>query len=164
MQMSFREFFQGQHNRRFLPQVFVNFALSISCAIIVVLAVAAIERAAPPALLAAEDPDIGPLGLLSLFGIAGVIPIIETLMLAGLLRILSWLKLSFFQSALLSGTLWGLGHGMFDLPSFFSAGSAFFVFSCAYLSWRRRSFFLALAAAAIPHMMQNSIVWGLTHI
>lgn len=162
--MDFPEFFQEQHNRRFFPQALINVALSIFCATIVIVTVAAIELVVPAAQLATDEANIASLGLLPLFGIAVAIPVSETLMLAGLLRILTWLRLPFFKAALLSATLWGLAHGVFDLPSFFSAWAAFFIYSCAYLSWRRRSLFLALSAAAIPHMMQNAIVWGLTHI
>lgn len=84
-------------------------------------------------------------------------PVVETLLLAGVLALLSSASPRPVLCAVISSVLWGCLHGLFGALWFFGTAWSFFVFSCAYLSWRRTSFRQGFLAAAVPHASVNSI-------
>jgi membrane protease YdiL (CAAX protease family) len=92
---------------------------------------------------------------LEFFGIVVFAPIAETLLLAATLRILQWISAKPVHAATAAALLWGALHAAHAPLWFFGAIWGFFVFSCAYLAWRPRSFLHAFAAAAVPHALIN---------
>jgi membrane protease YdiL (CAAX protease family) len=88
-----------------------------------------------------------------------IAPIIETLLLSILLEVLIRLRNQPIQVAVTSALLWGVLHGSFGALWFFGSVWSFFVFSCAYLGWRRQSYRHACIAAALPHAMVNLTVF-----
>ena len=91
-------------------------------------------------------------------------PLVETLFLAGLLRMLSWLSPNKPFIAAISGLIWGALHAIGGVLWFFGTVWSFFVFSCLYLSWRGVSVRHAYMAALIPHMLINLAAMSLVLI
>jgi hypothetical protein len=91
-----------------------------------------------------------------LFGSILMAPVCETLILAGVLAILSIFLQRDAVVALASALLWGALHGAFGAMWFFGTVWSFYVFSCAYLYWRKQSFAKAFVAASLPHALINS--------
>ena len=85
-------------------------------------------------------------------------PAAETLLLAFVLLLLSGLTRRTLPLAGLSAFVWALFHGAFGALWFFGVIWSFFVFSCAYLAWRPRSFARGFLAAAVPHALVNTTV------
>lgn len=81
-------------------------------------------------------------------------PIIETLLLIVLLALMPS-RWSIVTRATLSALVWGCLHALTAPFWFLGVVVPFFVFSCGYLVWRRESFGLGFAAAALPHTLQN---------
>jgi hypothetical protein len=92
------------------------------------------------------------------FGIIVFSPIVETLLLAGLLALLSVARLRPGWIAVTSAIMFGCFHAIFGVLWFFGVVWSFFVFSCAFLVWRQLSFWQAFLAAALPHALLNSVV------
>lgn len=88
-------------------------------------------------------------------------PVTETLILAGLVKLLSLGISRPAAIAACSAVLWGLFHGYFGALWFFGTVWSFFVFTCAYLAWRKNSFGHAFAAAALPHALINATAMAL---
>ena len=84
-----------------------------------------------------------------------IAPFFETLLLAAVLETLVKLTDRTTFVAIVSALLWGALHGAFGLLWFFGTVWSFFVFSCAYLGWRRHSFRHGFFAAALPHALVN---------
>ena len=84
-------------------------------------------------------------------------PIVETYMLAVLITILSSFMSNNIYIAIVSGVLWGLLHAAFGLLWFFGPAWAFFIFTCAFIAWRQKSFKHAYFAAFVPHVLMNLI-------
>lgn len=100
--------------------------------------------------------------------LGGVIlaPIVETVLLAGVLTVLqAWIK-SPTRAAIASGVLWGVVHGIISPIRFLGSVWAFIVFSLAYIAWRKVSVPRGLVAAAVPHVLGNAttylLLWSLT--
>ena len=90
------------------------------------------------------------------FGLIVFAPILETLLLAAMLRVLSAATNRKLFIATTSAVLWGCLHGAFGLLWFFGTVWSFFIFSCAYIAWRKVSFRHAFMAAAVPHALVNT--------
>lgn len=88
-------------------------------------------------------------------------PIIETLLLALVVFILSNVFERRMVAAACSALLWGALHGFRAPLWFFGTAWSFYVFSAAFLARRHESFRAAFAAAAVPHMIQNLSVVAL---
>ena len=88
-------------------------------------------------------------------------PITETLILAGLVKLLSVRISRPAAIAASSAALWGLFHGYFGALWFFGTVWSFFVFTCAYLAWRKNSIGHAFVAAALPHALINATAMAL---
>jgi len=84
-----------------------------------------------------------------------VAPVVETLLLAGVLRLLSIFSTNTPFVATVSALFWGALHAANAVLWFFGTVWTFFVFSCVYLSWRKVSFKHAYAVALVPHMLLN---------
>ena len=91
-------------------------------------------------------------------GVVVFAPVVETVLLSGLLKRLLSTPLRPTWCALVSAVLWGGIHGVLAGPWFFGTVWSFFVFSCGYISWRRESYGKGLLAALVPHAMLNSVV------
>jgi hypothetical protein len=83
-------------------------------------------------------------------------PLIETLVLGLLLRLLEYATRRRQILALLSALAWGGAHAWFHPLWFFGTVWSFYVFSRAWLAWRPVSYKHAFAAAALPHALVNS--------
>ncbi|MEQ1516733.1 MAG: CPBP family glutamic-type intramembrane protease [Usitatibacteraceae bacterium] len=83
-------------------------------------------------------------------------PVVETFLLAGLVNILSRVTKRPVQIAALSALLWGSFHALFGLLWFFGTVWSFFVFTVAYIVWKKVTFSHGLVAASLPHALVNS--------
>jgi membrane protease YdiL (CAAX protease family) len=90
-----------------------------------------------------------------LFVLVVFAPVFETFLLAFVLNILTnWIKPRLVCAAI-SAVFWGAIHGLSAPIWFFGTVWSFFVFSCAFLAWKERSFWAAFAAASLPHALIN---------
>ena len=92
------------------------------------------------------------------FGSVVFAPIVETLVLAVLLRVLFALTPRKILVVSASALLWGCLHASLGVLAFFGTAWSFFVFSCTFLVWRKKSFPDAFIAAAAPHALVNFTV------
>jgi hypothetical protein len=90
-----------------------------------------------------------------LFGSVLFVPAVETLILSTTLWLLSALSRRKMFVITTSAVLWGCAHGAQSAPWFFGTVWSFFVFSCTFLVWRKKSFLHAFIAAAVPHALVN---------
>jgi len=95
---------------------------------------------------------------LTIFRLIIATPLLETLILAGVLVFLSKGFSNIFYPALISAILWGLLHSLKAFPAFFGTAWSFFIFSYAFLVWRSVSFKKAFIASAVPHALINLTV------
>ena len=114
------------------------------------------------------DVDLGSnseqVSLGSAFGMLVFAPVIETLLLIGLLKLLGRIGLSARTACVVSALLWGLGHGLLHPMRFFGSLWSFVVFGASYLSWRGEFPRSGFIAAAGPHLVVNSIALGLLYV
>lgn len=126
-----------------------SLALSAAAAQVLVWAGVNVDLIGAPALKATFAEALGAIV---------VSPLAETLLLALILVVLSLLSSRVAFVALVSAIAWGCAHALFGAFWFFGTVWSFFVFSCAYLHWRKASFGKAFLAASIPHALINSTV------
>ena len=91
----------------------------------------------------------------ALFLVAVAAPVIETLIMAGVLAVL----LRFLPptaAVLASAAGWGIAHSLAAPAWGLVIWWPFLIFSTLYVTWRRRSLLAALAVPASVHMMQNT--------
>jgi hypothetical protein len=98
------------------------------------------------------------------FGSILFAPIIETLLLALGLKVLSAMTSRTALIVTASALAWGCLHAAQGFMWLFGPSWSFFVFSCAYLVWRKKSLGQAFLAAAIPHALQNSAVMTIVYL
>jgi len=138
---------------RFLRRVWLSFALSLGgslllvCTAVGVLALAGID-------IDDIDAPAWEVGIGDFVGLVFFAPIIETLMLMGLLALMP-VRWSIVRRATLWALAWGCLHGLVAPIWFIGVVVPFFVFSCGYLAWRPKSVGFGFAAAALPHALQN---------
>jgi hypothetical protein len=82
-------------------------------------------------------------------------PVAETYLLAWLILCLSSGGFRPVVVASGSAVIWGCFHALFGALWFFGTVWSFFVFSCAFIAWRKISFKHAYVAAAVPHALIN---------
>lgn len=82
-------------------------------------------------------------------------PVIETLVLGFGLWLLAFLTRKLLWQALGSSVIWAILHSLAAPAWGLVVLWPFFVFSCAYLAWRRRSWWHAMGIACGVHMFQN---------
>jgi len=89
-------------------------------------------------------------------------PIIETMLLALGLSIISKFVKNPVAVAATSALLWGALHGLQAPLWFFGTAWSFYVFSASFMARRELSFRAAFIAAAVPHGFQNisAMVFG----
>ena len=103
--------------------------------------------------------DTGPefegsaLGLLFTLVIIG--PLLETLLMAGGLWILSFITKRQILLVIISAFIWAVLHSLFVLAWGFVIIWPFFVFSCSYLAWRKHSWWRAILVTSCVHAFQN---------
>jgi hypothetical protein len=83
-------------------------------------------------------------------------PVIETLVLGIVLRLMEFATPRRQWLALLSALAWGGAHAYFHPLWFFGVAWSFYVFSRGWLAWRPVSYKHAFVAAALPHALVNS--------
>ena len=86
-----------------------------------------------------------------------VMPMVETLLLAGLIALIPMKRAHWIVGSICS-VIFGVAHG-FSNGALWIAGPAwaFFVYAMAYQAWRDLSFFRAFGAAGIPHVLNNAL-------
>ena len=82
-------------------------------------------------------------------------PPLETLLMAGLLWILSFITKRQIGLAVISAFVWAGLHSMVAPTWGLGVIWPFFVFSCSYLAWRRRSWWRAILVTSCVHAFQN---------
>ena len=93
------------------------------------------------------------LGLLITLVIIG--PLLETLLMGGGLWILSFITKHQVLLAVISAFIWAVMHSLFALAWGLVVIWPFFVFSCSYLAWRKRSWCHAILVTSCVHAFQN---------
>ena len=84
-------------------------------------------------------------------------PIAETFLMSFFLWLMSFATKRRIVLAMMSAFVWAGLHSMLAPAWGFGVLWPFFVMSCAYLAWRRKSWFHAILAASCVHMLQNLI-------
>ena len=158
MQRQFREFFLHQDDKPFFVQVVLNFLISLTGSALLVAITYAISKTTGAAWFTSGTSSVEQLDPLTVFGVIAFAPILETLLLIVGLKLFEFLGFGFFQAAFGSAIAWGILHGLLAPIRFFGSITSFFVFGCAYLAWRRKSFNKAFWSAAIPHALVNTTV------
>lgn len=82
-------------------------------------------------------------------------PPLETLLMAGGLWILSFITKRQVRLAAMSAFVWAGVHSLIAPAWGLGVIWPFFVFSCSYLSWRRRSWWRAILVTSCVHAFQN---------
>jgi hypothetical protein len=97
-----------------------------------------------------EGPAVGLFIMMVIIG-----PPLETLLMGGVLRILSFATKRQVWLAVISAFLWAGLHSLMAPAWGVGVIWPFFVFSCSYLSWRRRSWWRAVLVTSCVHAFQN---------
>ena len=102
----------------------------------------------------AKSPDFVVTGVLAVFLIAIISPVIETLLMAGALSLL----MRFMPprwAVLASAAGWGAAHSLATPTWGLIIWWPFLIFSTQFVAWRQRSLGMAVAVPAITHALQN---------
>lgn len=86
-------------------------------------------------------------------------PLFETFVLAVGIHVLQAFskRRGFVVSA--SAILWGVVHALGGVLAFVGTAWSFFVMSCGYLAWHERDPAKGFLAAAVPHLLNNALVF-----
>jgi hypothetical protein len=82
-------------------------------------------------------------------------PPIETLLMAPILWVLSRITKREVPLAAMSALVWAVLHSLLAPAWGLGVIWPFFVFSCSYLTWRKRSFWRAILVTSCVHALQN---------
>jgi membrane protease YdiL (CAAX protease family) len=107
---------------------------------------------APPLHGSAERP-----GIWTIFGNLVFAPVVETVLLIGLLKLLVRIKLHEVVAIVVSAILWGVLHGTLEPLRFFGSIWSFAVFGYSYFLWHRRQPDRGFAAASVTHGLVNAV-------
>ena len=101
-------------------------------------------------------PDLGHANpVVQFVGIAIVSPVLETMLMAGILALLTrWL--ANWQAVVASAAIWGVLHSLMAPLWGAVIWWPFLIFSTVYLTWRPRGWWTAVAVAASVHVLQNT--------
>ena len=99
-----------------------------------------------------EGPVIG-----LLIGLVVISPPLETLLMGGVLWILSFITKRPVRLAVISAFIWAAVHSLIAPTWGLGVIWPFFVFSCSYLGWRRRSWWRAILVTSCLHAFQNTL-------
>jgi len=105
---------------------------------------------------ALNQPDLQVGGAMAMFLLVVFAPVVETLIMAGVLALLS-IALPPTAAVLVSAVAWGIAHSLAAPAWGLVIWWPFLVFSTLYLTWRSRSLLGALAVPAATHALQNLI-------
>lgn len=84
-------------------------------------------------------------------------PLLESLLLAGTLKLTTYLTDKPLRQASMAAVVWALLHALAAPMWFFGVLFSFFIFALGFVIWRPVSWWAAYAAAAIPHMLVNLV-------
>mgnify|MGYP001217207214 CR=1 FL=1 len=84
-------------------------------------------------------------------------PPLETLVMGGGLWILSFITKRPVRLAIISAFIWATVHSLIAPAWGLGVIWPFFVFSCSYLGWRRRSWWRAILVTSCVHAFQNTL-------
>lgn len=103
-------------------------------------------------------------GILGIFSIAVLAPLIESIMMLPLLILLQKLTGNrWIISAIVSALIWAALHSIFNMVWGFQIVWSFFIFSIVMLTWLKKSKMVAVAVTAWVHAIQNLIGVGLLY-
>lgn len=88
-------------------------------------------------------------------GIVVISPVVETLIMCVVFKVLSFTKKGRYALAVMSCVVWAGLHSLASPPWGLTVAWPFFIFSCSYLAWRRRSWWHAVSVTCLIHMLQN---------
>ena len=97
-----------------------------------------------------EGSALGLLFMLVIFG-----PLLETLLMGGVLWILSHITKRQVMLAVISAFIWAVLQSLFAWAWGIVIIWPFFIFSCSYLAWRKRSWWHAVLITSSVHAFQN---------
>jgi hypothetical protein len=138
---------------RLLKRTLINFCLALcGSAALIGIAGGLLTWAGIP--METLDKPVIRINLLDFFGVVVFAPLVETLLLAGLLA-LTPRRWGIVPRAIVSAIVWGGLHALSAPFWFLGTAFSFFVFSCGYLVWRQKSFKYGFAAAAMLHALIN---------
>lgn len=90
-------------------------------------------------------------------GIVIISPLVETLLMCVVFKVLSFFTEGRLRLAVISSIIWACFHSLASAPWGLAVAWPFFIFSCSYLAWRRRSWWHAVLVTSSIHAMQNLI-------
>ena len=151
----FRDALLAPPGRRFWRRCLLNGLLASSIGFALASAALGVVALAGVPLDSLQGPDIEA-SFGDSFGAVVLAPVLETLLLAGMLAVLPS-RWSIVSRAAVAGVAWGVLHGLQAPLWFFAPTFAFFVYACGYLAWRPVSFTRGFAAAAVPHALNNLV-------
>ena len=99
-----------------------------------------------------KEPAIG-----LLIGLVLISPSLETLLMGGVLWILSFITKRQVLLAVISAFVWAGVHSLIAPAWGLGVIWPFFVFSCSYLGWRKRSWWRAILVTSCVHAFQNTL-------
>lgn len=89
------------------------------------------------------------------FAIVVVSPVLETLAMGVVLKLLSLLTRRRYALAVMSCMVWAGLHSLASPLWGLTIVWPFFIFSCSYIAWRRRSWLHAVMVTCVIHLLQN---------
>jgi hypothetical protein len=92
-----------------------------------------------------------------LIGLVLISPPLETLLMGGVLWILSFITKRQVLLAVISAFVWAGVHSLIAPAWGLGVIWPFFVFSCSYLGWRKRSWWRAILVTSCVHAFQNTL-------
>ena len=108
----------------------------------------------------AQQPQFPVSGLTALFLLVIFAPVLETLIMGGVLLVLLRL-FSPATAVVLSAIGWGIGHSLGAPTWGLVIWWPFLIFSVAFLTWRRRGFWTGILLVTAIHALQNSFAVAL---
>jgi len=103
-----------------------------------------------------SGPELGGFGPgIDFAMIVWVSPVVETLLMGVILKALSFISRRRYVLAAMSCGVWAGLHSLCSPAWGLVVFWPFFVFSCSYLAWRRRSWRHAVCVTSLIHMLHN---------
>ena len=103
-----------------------------------------------------SGPELGGFGPVTDFAmIVWLSPVVETLLMGVILKALSFISRRRYVLAAMSCGVWAGLHSLCSPAWGLVVFWPFFVFSCSYLAWRRRSWRHAVCVTSLVHMLHN---------
>ncbi|USU09625.1 hypothetical protein NF700_04915 [Sphingomonadaceae bacterium OTU29MARTA1] len=136
------------HDRRPWLAILIGWVLTIVGSMLISYVVAYLVPNNP-------GPDLGDASApVKLFLIAGFSPVVETLIMAGILAVLLRF-LAGWQAVIASAAIWGVLHSLASPLWGAVIWWPFLIFSTLYVTWRPHGFWKAVGIVAAVHVLQN---------